>query len=57
MAVTSHLSLPTLESWLRGGRALLQAQLRYGLLDLAKRVLGDRAYASMRERLLGGSAN
>jgi peptidoglycan/xylan/chitin deacetylase (PgdA/CDA1 family) len=53
LAVTAQLELPTLESWLRGGRALRRAQLRYAALDLAKRLVGDQAYQSIRRRLLG----
>ena len=54
LAVTSRLDDTTLESWLRGGRALRRAQVRYAVLDLAKRVLGDAAYQTVRSRLLGG---
>ena len=39
--------------WLRGGSAVLRAQARYSVLDLAKRVLGDQAYQSVRGRILG----
>jgi peptidoglycan/xylan/chitin deacetylase (PgdA/CDA1 family) len=53
LAVTAHLELESLESWLRGGRALLQAQVRYSVLDLAKRLLGDQTYEYVRGRLLG----
>ncbi len=52
MAVNAGLNLPTLESWLRGGRALLRAQVRYAVLDLAKRVLGNQTYESVRERFV-----
>jgi peptidoglycan/xylan/chitin deacetylase (PgdA/CDA1 family) len=57
MAVTAQLDLRTLHSWLRGGSALLRAQLRYSVLDLAKRVLGDDTYQSVRGRLLGNAPN
>jgi peptidoglycan/xylan/chitin deacetylase (PgdA/CDA1 family) len=57
MAVTSQLELPTLHSWLRGGSALLAAQLRYSVLDFAKRLLGDETYKSVRGRLLGNAPN
>ena len=52
-AVTSQLDLKTLESWLRGGRAVLRAQARYAVLAFAKRMLGDSRYQSVRRRLLG----
>jgi peptidoglycan/xylan/chitin deacetylase (PgdA/CDA1 family) len=52
-AVTSELDVATLESWLRGGRARMTAELRYSVLAAAKRVLGDRLYERVRERLLG----
>jgi peptidoglycan/xylan/chitin deacetylase (PgdA/CDA1 family) len=51
-AVTAQLELPTLESWLRGGRARWQAQARYAILAGAKRLLGDRGYEVVRRRLL-----
>jgi peptidoglycan/xylan/chitin deacetylase (PgdA/CDA1 family) len=59
LAVTANLELAVFESWLRGGRALLKAQVRYSVLDLAKRVLGDETYEYVRGRLLGpaNSAN
>jgi peptidoglycan/xylan/chitin deacetylase (PgdA/CDA1 family) len=53
LAVTAHLDDATLESWLRGGRAMLAAQARYAVLGLAKRALGDDAYQRVRNRLLG----
>jgi peptidoglycan/xylan/chitin deacetylase (PgdA/CDA1 family) len=52
LAVTSRLADATLESWLRGGPALWQAQARYAVLDLAKRALGDDGYRSVRRLLL-----
>jgi peptidoglycan/xylan/chitin deacetylase (PgdA/CDA1 family) len=52
LAVTAQLDLPTLESWLRRGSALLKSQIRYTMLDVAKRALGDKRYMQMRERLL-----
>jgi peptidoglycan/xylan/chitin deacetylase (PgdA/CDA1 family) len=52
-AVTAALEVPTLESWIRGGRARLVAELRYTMLDVAKRLLGDRTYERVRTRLLG----
>jgi peptidoglycan/xylan/chitin deacetylase (PgdA/CDA1 family) len=52
MAVTSAMDLATLESWLRGGAALRKARVRYTVLALAKRALGDRGYESVRRRLL-----
>ena len=55
-AVTAALDLATLESWIRGGRARFVAEARYTALDLAKRLLGDRAYEIIRRRLLGTSA-
>jgi peptidoglycan/xylan/chitin deacetylase (PgdA/CDA1 family) len=55
LAVTAKLDDATLASWLAGGRALLRAQVRYVVLDLAKRALGDDRYTSLRNRLLGQS--
>jgi peptidoglycan/xylan/chitin deacetylase (PgdA/CDA1 family) len=52
LAVTANLDMNTLASWLRGGSALLHAQLRYGLLYMTKRMLGDRRYEEVRRRLL-----
>jgi peptidoglycan/xylan/chitin deacetylase (PgdA/CDA1 family) len=52
MAVTAQLDNFTLESWLRGGAALLRAQVRYSVLDLAKRALGNQTYQLFRQRLL-----
>jgi peptidoglycan/xylan/chitin deacetylase (PgdA/CDA1 family) len=53
LAVTAALDDATLESWLRGGRALVRARLRYEVLALAKRALGDDGYRKVRGRLLG----
>jgi peptidoglycan/xylan/chitin deacetylase (PgdA/CDA1 family) len=57
MAVTAQLDTRTLHAWLRGGAALLRAQVRYSVLDLAKRVLGDETYQTVRGRLLGNDPN
>jgi peptidoglycan/xylan/chitin deacetylase (PgdA/CDA1 family) len=57
MAVTAQLDDYSLESWLRGGSAMLRAQVRYGVLDLAKRALGDDTYRFVRQRLLKPAAN
>jgi peptidoglycan/xylan/chitin deacetylase (PgdA/CDA1 family) len=57
MAMTAQIDNGSLESWLRGGAALLRAQVRYGVLDLAKRALGDTAYRLVRQRLLKPDAN
>jgi peptidoglycan/xylan/chitin deacetylase (PgdA/CDA1 family) len=57
LAVTSSLALEQIESWLRGGPALLRAQVRYSVLDFAKRALGDDAYRFVRKRLLRSPAN
>jgi hypothetical protein len=57
MAVTAQLDDMTLESWLTGGAAMLRAQLRYGMLGLAKLALGDETYQLVRERLLKPAAN
>lgn len=56
-AVTAGLEEATLASWLSGGAARLKLQARVAVLDLAKRVLGDRAYERVRRMLLarGGS--
>jgi peptidoglycan/xylan/chitin deacetylase (PgdA/CDA1 family) len=53
LAVTAHLDDATLESWLRGGHALVAAEARYAVLALAKRALGDGVYQRVRARLLG----
>ncbi len=53
LAVTSNLALQQLEAWLqRRGTAILRLQVRYSVLDLAKRAFGDEAYRSLRRRLL-----
>jgi peptidoglycan/xylan/chitin deacetylase (PgdA/CDA1 family) len=52
-AVTAGLQLATLESWIRGGRAAVAAEVRYAVLDAAKRLLGDGTYERVRARLLG----
>jgi peptidoglycan/xylan/chitin deacetylase (PgdA/CDA1 family) len=54
-AVTAGLDQPAFESLLRGGRARLRAQLRYGVLALAKRALGDDLYERTRARFTGTS--
>lgn len=54
LAVTSHLPLGQLEAWLqRRGASIFRLQVRYSVLDLAKRALGDETYESLRKRLLG----
>jgi peptidoglycan/xylan/chitin deacetylase (PgdA/CDA1 family) len=57
LAVTAQLDNDSLASWLRGGSALLRAQVRYSVLDLAKRALGDETYQLVRQRLLKPAAN
>jgi peptidoglycan/xylan/chitin deacetylase (PgdA/CDA1 family) len=57
MAMTAQLEMRTLHAWLRGGTALLTAQVRYSVLDFAKRVLGDETYMSVRRSLLGNEPN
>lgn len=52
MAVTAALDLSTLSGWL-GGHGMARAQLRYSMLGMAKRTLGDRGYERLRARLLG----
>jgi hypothetical protein len=53
LAVTTKLSLSELEAWLlRRGTAILRLQVRYSVLDLAKRAFGDEAYRNLRKRLL-----
>jgi peptidoglycan/xylan/chitin deacetylase (PgdA/CDA1 family) len=56
-AVTSRLEPRTVESWVRGGYGRLRAEVRYALLDVAKRALGDGVYERVRGRLLGTSAS
>jgi len=54
LAVTAQLEIGSLQSWLRrGNTAILRAQVRYSVLDFAKRALGDDAYRNLRKRLLG----
>lgn len=54
LAVTAQLALPQLEAWLlRRGTAILRLQVRYSVLDLAKRAFGDDTYRDLRKRLLG----
>ncbi|MDB4969839.1 MAG: hypothetical protein JWN44_5528 [Myxococcales bacterium] len=53
LAVTANLPLQQLESWLlRRGTAVFRLQVRYSVLDLAKRAFGDDAYRNLRKRLL-----
>jgi len=54
-AVTAGLDLRSFESLLRGGRARLRARLRYAVLALAKRTLGDDRYERTRARFTGTS--
>jgi peptidoglycan/xylan/chitin deacetylase (PgdA/CDA1 family) len=54
-AVTAGLDQRAFESLLRGGRARLRAQLRYAILALAKRALGDDRYERTRARFTGTS--
>ena len=54
-AVTAGLDQRAFESLLRGGRARLRAQLRYAVLALAKRALGDTRYERTRARFTGTS--
>jgi peptidoglycan/xylan/chitin deacetylase (PgdA/CDA1 family) len=57
LAVTAQLDETAVAAWLRGGAALLRAQVRYSVLDLAKRALGDDTYRYVRRRLLKSSPN
>ena len=50
---TAFFAYPFLEAWITGGRARRIAELRYSLLHVAKRVLGDRVYERVRSGLLG----
>ncbi len=52
MAVTASLDESTIAGWI-GGRGIARARVRYTVLGLAKRTLGDRRYELVRERLLG----
>jgi len=53
LAVTSQLNLGQLEAWLlRKGTALVRLQLRYSVLDFAKRAFGDDTYRNIRKRIL-----
>ena len=52
MAVTASLAESTIAGWI-GGRGIARARVRYTVLGLAKRTLGDRRYELVRERLLG----
>jgi peptidoglycan/xylan/chitin deacetylase (PgdA/CDA1 family) len=51
MSVTAALDVRTLEHWIEG-RGIAHARTRYLVLGFAKRVLGDRRYERVRERLL-----
>jgi peptidoglycan/xylan/chitin deacetylase (PgdA/CDA1 family) len=51
MSVTAALDVATLEGWI-GGHGIARARLRYAVLGLAKRALGDRRYERLRARLL-----
>ncbi len=56
VALTAAHDAGTVLGWARSGSASLRRQqLRYQLLALAKRSLGDRRYERLRGRLLGGS--
>jgi peptidoglycan/xylan/chitin deacetylase (PgdA/CDA1 family) len=53
LAVTAQLGLPQLEAWLlRKGTAIVRMQVRYQVLDLAKRAFGDDTYQNLRKRFL-----
>ena len=52
MSVTATHDIATLEDW-ACGRGIARARLRYDLLHLAKRALGDRRYERWRGHLLG----
>lgn len=51
LAITGNLGDDTLAGWLTG-KGVTKAQLRYAILDVAKKTLGDRGYERMRARLL-----
>ena len=53
--MTAGLEQRDFESLLRGGRARVRAQLRYAVLALAKRALGDDIYERTRARFTGTS--
>jgi peptidoglycan/xylan/chitin deacetylase (PgdA/CDA1 family) len=53
LAVTAGMALPELEAWLLGrGTSIFRLQVRYSVLDLAKRAFGDEMYETVRKRLL-----
>lgn len=52
LAITAQIDEERLRAWL-DGRGVARARLRYAVLGLAKRALGDRAYERARARLLG----
>lgn len=52
MAITAQVDEERLRAWL-DGRGVVRARLRYAVLGLAKRALGDRTYERARARLLG----
>lgn len=54
MAVTARTGREAVEAWLRG-EGMRQATARHHLLGMAKRVLGDRRYQRVRDRVLGTS--
>lgn len=53
LAITASLPLAELEGWLLGrGTSIFRLQVRYSVLDLAKRAFGDETYQNVRKRLL-----
>lgn len=54
LAVTANLALESLDAWLhQRGAAIFRLQVRYSVLDFAKRAFGDATYMNIRKRLLG----
>jgi hypothetical protein len=53
LAVTAAMTTEALEAWLQPrGTAIFRLQVRYSVLDFAKRVFGDSTYMNLRKRIL-----
>lgn len=58
LAVTSSLALAQLDDWVsRRGASIFRLQVRYSVLEFAKRAFGDDAYQNIRKRLLRNPVN
>ena len=58
LAITAGTALEQLQDWvLHRGSSIFRMQVRYSVLDLAKRAFGDDAYQTIRKRLLRNPVN